>query len=304
MTNKQVKANLLLLLTATLWGFAFVAQKVGADLVRPFTFNAARFFLGAISLLPLLLFQFSKNKNDKMLNSYTLRAGIIVGCVLFLGAGLQQAGIPFTTASKAGFITGLYIVLVPVFGMFFKQKTGANTWVGVMLALVGLYLLSMNENLKMEFGDLLMLCSAFAFTAHILVIDHVTKKVDPLQLSFLQFFTCAILNLVCALFMEEIVLSDIVNAGIPILYGGVLSVGVAYTLQVVAQKNAKASHAAILMSMESVFSCIGGVLILRERLNSRGIVGCILIFSAIIISQIKIGKSNHKVAIEENIAGS
>lgn len=294
MTNKQLKANFLLLITAILWGFAFVAQKVGADIVPPFTFNAIRFLLGALSILPLLLFDIKKDriKNNKSKNKffqpYTLKAGMIVGFILFLGAACQQVGMPYTTAAKAGFITGLYIVLVPVFGIFLKHKTGVNTWIGVGLAFIGLYLLSMNESLRMELGDLLMLCSAFAFTAHILLIDHVTKKVDPIQLSFLQFFTCSILNFICSFFMEKMVLSDILRASIPLLYGGVLSVGVAYTLQVIAQKNAKASHAAILMSMESVFSCIGGMLILQERLSKRGIVGCVLLFLAIIISQCKI----------------
>lgn len=293
MTNKQIKANILLLLTATLWGFAFVAQKVGADFVPPFTFNAIRFLLGALSLLPVLLLN-SKNKNitvKKSMDAYTLKLGIIVGCILFLGAGLQQVGMPYTTASKAGFITGLYIVLVPVFGLFLKHKTGLNTWIGVVLAIIGLYLLSINEDFRMEFGDLLMLCSAFAFTAHILVIDSISQKVDSLQLSFLQFFTCSILNFICSFFLEDMVFTDIINASIPLLYGGVLSVGVAYTLQVVAQKHAKASHAAILMSMEAVFSCIGGMLILSERLSRRGIVGCILLFLAILISSRKTAAS-------------
>lgn len=296
MTNRQIKANALLFLTATIWGFAFVAQKIGAEYVGAFTFNGIRFFLGGISLLPLLLRKkkeqegIIKDTCHKETIKYTIKAGIIAGIILFLGAGVQQYGMPYTTAAKAGFITGLYIVLVPVLGIFLKHKVGINTWIGVTLALVGLYMLSINEGFTMEFGDLLMLFSSIAFTVHILLIDHVTKRVDPILLSCIQFITCAVFSFIIAILSENISLENIGKAGIPILYGGLLSVGVAYTLQVVAQKDAKPSHAAILMSMESVVSCIGGMLILNERLNGRGIIGSILIFSAIIVSQLRFGK--------------
>lgn len=293
MTKEQIKANTLLLLTAAIWGFAFVAQKVGAEYISAFSFNGIRFFLGGISLLPILWLNRHKEKkadiNDtkgKVSFFYSLKAGICLGVILYLGAGLQQLGMEHTTAAKAGFITGLYIVLVPVFGIFLKQKTNINTWIGVGIAVIGLYLLSINKGFQMEKGDFLVLLCSIAFTIHILAIDYFSKRIHSIVLSCIQFITCAILNGITAVFVESVTFDDIQKAIIPILYGGFLSVGVAYTLQVVAQKNAKPSHAAILMSMESVFSCIGGILILREGLSTRGVIGCVLIFSAIIISQI------------------
>lgn len=286
--NKQMKANLLLLLTAAIWGMAFVAQKVGAEYVSAFTFNGIRFLLGAVSLLPIIAIRKKEQgTKDKSVFRNTIKAGLIAGIILFLASGLQQMGMSYTSASKAGFITGLYIVLVPVAGIFLKQKTGLNTWLGVFLALIGLYLLSINEGFTIEFGDFLVLCCAIAFTFHILVIDHATKIVDSIQLSCIQFFTCSALNLIIALVTEDFSSQQIDKAWIPILYGGLFSVGIAYTLQAVAQKDAKPSHAAILMSMESVFSCLGGMIILGERLSLRGAVGCVLIFAAIILSQVK-----------------
>lgn len=291
MNKKQLKANVLLLLAAMIWGFGFVAQKLGADHVGAFTFNAIRFILGALFLLPFLLLQKRRQSKetedeDQRSFSYTLKGGILVGSFLFLGAFLQQLGMAYTTASKAGFLVSLYIVLVPVLGFFLKQKTGINIWVGVILALVGLYLLSINENFTMELGDLLMILSAFAYAAQILMVGAVTKYVNPIKLSFIQFLTGASLNFVGALIFENISFVGIGKAGIAILYSGLLSIGVANTLQVVAQKDAEPAHTAILMSMESVFSCIGGMIILHERLNGRGTLGCIIIFSAIIVSQL------------------
>lgn len=286
--NKQMKANLLLLLTAAIWGMAFVAQKVGAEYVSAFTFNGIRFLLGAVSLLPIIAIRKKEQGTmDKRVFRNTVKTGMIAGTILFLASGLQQMGMSYTSASKAGFITGLYIVLVPLAGIFLKQKTGLNTWLGVFLALIGLYLLSINEGFTIEFGDFLILCCAIAFTFHILVIDHATKIIDSIQLSCIQFFTCSALNLIIALTTEDFGSQQIEKAWIPILYGGLFSVGIAYTLQAVAQKDAKPSHAAILMSMESVFSCIGGMMILGERLSLRGAVGCVLIFAAIILSQVK-----------------
>lgn len=301
MTKEQIKANALLLLTAAIWGFAFVAQKIGAEYINAFSFNGIRFFLGGISLLPFLWLSLRKERKtgiiavkEKVSFIYSLKAGICLGVILYLGAGLQQMGMEYTTAAKAGFITGLYIVLVPVFGIFLKQKTNINTWFGVGIAVIGLYLLSINKGFQMENGDFLVLLCSIAFSIHILAIDYFSKRIQPMVLSCIQFLTCAILNGITAVFVENITFVDIQKAIIPILYGGFLSVGVAYTLQVVAQKNAKPSHAAILMSMESVFSCIGGILILKEGLSARGVLGCILIFSAIIISQINFSPKKAK----------
>ncbi len=292
MTKIQLKANMLLLLTAAIWGLAFVAQKVGAEHVGAFTFNGIRFALGSISLVPLILF-FNKKKgkldenSDESSLKPTIKAGIIAGCALFIATSLQQMGVMDTTAGKAGFITGLYMVIVPLLGLFLKQKVNKSTWIGIVIAVIGLYLLSINEDFSISKGDLLVLIGTVGWAVHILLIDNFTKKIDPIKLSSIQFATCSILSLVMAIIFEDINMVDISAAIVPILYGGLLSVGVAYTLQVVAQKNAKPSHAAILLSMESVFGAIGGAMFLGERIGARGLAGCFLIFIAIIISQLK-----------------
>ena len=295
MNKQELKSSLLLLLAAAIWGFAFVAQRVGAKYLGSFTFNGLRFALGSISLIPLIIY-FSKNPNedskeDKHWNS-AMPAGIVAGCVLFCAASLQQVGIIYTSAGKAGFITGLYIVLVPIFGIALKQRTNLNTWLGAILAVIGLYLLSVNDNFSIAKGDLLEIAGAVFWAIHILVIDHFTRKVDALKLSFVQFATCSILSLTAALIFEKITLTGISQALIPILYGGICSVGIAYTLQVVGQKHAKPSHAAIVLSMESVFASIGGLIILHENLGIRGYLGCALMLSGMLISQLKSNKSN------------
>ncbi|WP_346913948.1 DMT family transporter [Clostridium sp.] len=294
MTKTQLKANSLLLLTAAIWGLAFVAQKVGAEHVGAFTFNGIRFALGSISLIPLILFLNRKKmknavneNNDEGSLKHTVKAGIIVGCALFIATSLQQMGVMETTAGKAGFITGLYMVIVPILGLFLKQRVNKSTWIGIVIAIIGLYLLSINEDFSISKGDLLVLIGSIGWAVHILLIDNFTKRIDPLMLSCVQFATCSILSLVMAIIFEDINMVGISGAMVPILYGGLLSVGVAYTLQVVAQKNAKPSHAAILLSMESVFGAIGGAMFLGERIGTRGLVGCVLIFIAIIISQLK-----------------
>ncbi|WP_346940818.1 DMT family transporter [uncultured Clostridium sp.] len=294
MTKTQLKANILLLLTAAIWGLAFVAQKVGAEHVGAFTFNGIRFALGSISLIPLILFLNRKKvknevneNNDEGSLKHTVKAGIIVGCALFIATSLQQMGVMETTAGKAGFITGLYMVIVPILGLFLKQRVNKSTWIGIVIAIIGLYLLSINEDFSISKGDLLVLIGSIGWAVHILLIDKFTKRIDPLMLSCVQFATCSILSLVMAIIFEDINMAGISGAMVPILYGGLLSVGVAYTLQVVAQKNAKPSHAAILLSMESVFGALGGAMFLGERIGTRGLVGCVLIFIAIIISQLK-----------------
>lgn len=305
MTKTQLKANILLLLTAAIWGLAFVAQKVGAEHVGAFTYNGIRFALGSISLIPLILFLNKKKgeneetkNNDRDSLKLTVKAGIIAGCALFIATSLQQMGVMGTTAGKAGFITGLYMVIVPILGLFLKQKVNKSTWIGIVIAIIGLYLLSINEDFSISNGDLLVLIGSVGWAVHILLIDNFTKKIDPLKLSSVQFATCSILSLVMAIIFEDINMVGISGAMVSILYGGLLSVGVAYTLQVVAQKNAKPSHAAILLSMESVFGALGGAMFLGERIGARGLVGCILIFIAIIISQLKPSEKGSKDMVE------
>lgn len=300
--NKRIAANMLLLLTAAIWGFAFVAQRAGSQYVGAFTFNGVRFALGAVSLLPLIIYFDIRRKNgagDDSNSSVsfkgTIVSGVLLGTVLFVAATLQQIGIIYTTAGKASFITGLYMVLVPVIGIFLKHKIGRNSWIGVGLAVIGLYLLSVNRNFSIGYGDLLEVIGAVFWAVHILVIDNFSKKVDPLKLSSIQFATCSLLSLITALVFEPLSMDSLLNASVPILYGGLLSVGVAYTLQVVAQKDAKPSHAAIILSMESVFGAIGGALLLGEGMSLRGYIGCALILGGILVSQIRFSQKQQNV---------
>lgn len=305
MNSKHLRANTLLFITAAIWGFAFVAQRIGSQYVGAFTFNGIRFALGSLSLVPLIIYFDRKKKRDAAIESstsattkQTIIAGLIVGSVLYIGATLQQVGLIYTTAGKAGFITGLYMVIVPLIGIFLKQRVEKNAWAGVGLAVIGLYLLSVNENFTISYGDFLELIGSVFWAVHILVIDHFTKKVDALKLSSIQFATCSILSLVTALLFEQITVSGISGALTSILYGGLLSVGIAYTLQVVAQKDAKPSHAAIILSMESVFGALGGALMLGESMSTRGYLGCALILVGIILSQIKFTPAIQKTSAD------
>ncbi len=295
MKNQEMKSNVLLMMTAAIWGFAFVAQRVGMQYVGAFTFNGVRFALGSISLVPLLIY-FKKKKTaepaEETTSASALVPGIIAGSILFLGASFQQIGLAYTSAGKAAFITGLYIVLVPLFGIFLKHRIRFGTWAGVALAVVGLYFLSVNEDFSIAKGDFLEIIGAFFWASHILAIDYFTKKVDALKLSFVQFAACAVLSMAAALIFEDISISGLNQALIPILYGGLFSVGIAYTLQVVGQKHAKPSHAAIILSMETVFAAIGGALLLSENLGGRGYLGCALMFAGMLLTQVQsFGKS-------------
>ncbi|HOR85184.1 MAG TPA: DMT family transporter [Bacillota bacterium] len=289
MEKQVLRSNVLLMITAAIWGFAFVAQRVGAQYVGAFTFSGVRFALGSISLIPLLIY--SKRKRaaiptGEIPMESALIPGIIAGFILFFGASLQQIGLIYTTAGKAAFITGLYIVLVPLFGIFLKHSIQLNTWFGVVLAVVGLYFLSVNEDFSIAKGDLFELAGAFFWASHILVIDQFVKKVDPYKFSFIQFATCSVLSLAAAIFFEDISMDGLSKAIIPILYGGIFSAGVAYTLQAVGQRHAKPSHAAIILSMESVFAALGGALLLNENLGLRGYLGCALMFAGMILTQV------------------
>jgi drug/metabolite transporter (DMT)-like permease len=285
-----MKSNLLLLLTAVIWGFAFVAQRAGMEFIGPFTFNTARFALGSLSLIPLLLInqkrKFEKEKflplNDKKL----LYGGLAAGTVLFLGATFQQGGLVYTDAGKAGFITGFYVILVPILGLFIKQETSLLTWLGAVVAIVGLYFLSVNETFDINVGDVLVLIGAFFWAIQILVIGYYSTKVDPFQLAFSQFVVCAVFSFVAALITETIVLQNVLLAYLPILYAGLFSVGIAFTIQVVAQREAHPANAAIIMSLEALFAVIGGWMILNESIPVRGLIGCLLMLIGMILSQL------------------
>ncbi len=303
MNTKDVKSVLILLLTAAIWGFAFVAQRVGMQHVGAFTFNGVRFALGSLSLLPVIYFFGRKAKAEntgiqEVINyektdlKTTISSGILAGSVLFIAASLQQVGLIYTTAGKAGFITSLYIVLVPILGIFLKQKTHFTTWIGALTSVVGLYLLSINESLSIEFGDLLEIIGAFFWAVHIQLIDRFVKNVDAIKLSCVQFATCSVLSLIVALIFEDVSIVGLSDALIPILYGGIMSAGVAYTLQAIGQKYAKPSHAAIALSMESVFAAIGGALLLDERLPVKGYAGCGLMLLGMLVAQSENFKKN------------
>lgn len=254
----KIKSTSLLFLTAIIWGFAFVAQRVGADYVGAFTFNGVRFLLGAISLIPVILI-FEKEKFDKNKFKNTVITGILAGVILFIASSLQQFGIVFTgSAGKAGFLTGLYIVLVPLIRFVMGKKTSILTFFGAVFAVIGLFFLCMTgDKITFGIGDIVLIIGAVFWAAHILVIDKFVNMVSALKFSMVQFLTCGILGIIFALFTETIEVSAIKQAGIPILYGGLMSVGVAYTCQILGQKKADPTFASIIFSTESVFSAIG-----------------------------------------------
>ncbi len=290
MKTQTLKSNSLLFVSAMIWGFAFVAQRAGMEHVGPFMFNAARFALGGISLIPLLLFNRNRAPSEKTPPPAAGRAiisgGILAGLALFMGISFQQLGIVHTTAGKAGFITGLYVVVVPILGLIWKQSPGSGTWFGAVCAVVGLYFLSFTESFTMSFGDLLVLIGMFFWALHVHVIDYYTTRIDSIQLAFMQFVLCAMLSFIISLFVEVTTFQGVIDAAIPILYAGVLSVGVAFTLQVVAQREAHPAHAAIILSLEAVFAVLGGWLILGETLALRGFVGCAFMLVGMLLSQL------------------
>jgi len=289
--GRVIANDSLLLLTALIWGVAFVAQRVGMENVGPFTYNAVRFALGSLALVPLIL---ARRRPDPVGRDGAhpapgispLRAGLIAGVVLVFGASLQQAGLVSTSAGKAGFITGLYVVLVPLSGLLWRQRAGWSAWAGAALCLVGLFLLSVTSSFTLERGDLLVLTGSLFWTAHVQVVGWLSPRTDPLRLAAVQFAVCSLASAGAALLWEGPRLPSIMNAAVPILYGGLLSVGIAYTLQVVAQKHAPPAHAAILLSLETVFAALGGGLLLGERLGARGSAGCALMFAGMVVSQV------------------
>ena len=292
--SKTLKAELLLLLAAVIWGFAFVAQRVGMEHVGPFTYNGARFLLGALSLLPVLLLVGRRSAPPVRPGAWrpSLAGGLLAGLILFAGASLQQVGIVHTTAGKAGFITGLYVVIVPLLGLLWGHRTPWSTWIGAALAVAGLYLLTLTDDLTVAEGDGLVLVGAFFWAGHVLVIGWLSgRRVEPVLLACLQFIVCAVLSLAVAVAIEPITADGLRGGALPILYGGLLSVGVAFTLQVVAQRDAPPAHAAIILSLETGFAALGGWLLLNESLSGRGLIGCALMFAGMLLSQLGLGKA-------------
>ncbi|MCF0122844.1 MAG: DMT family transporter [Ruminiclostridium sp.] len=292
MKNLPPKNLGLLFLTAFIWGTAFVAQAVGMDHIGPFAFNAARSFVGGVALIPVVLL-FNRFKSQERLQKeranrrILIIGGICCGIALGVASMLQQVGIKYTTVGKAGFVTALYIVIVPILGLFFRKKVGPKLWVSVIIAIVGLYLLCMTESLSLQKGDFLVLLCAFCFSVHIMVIDHFSPKVDGVQMSCIQFFVAGILSSVGMLAVEGAPEPHaVLISWMPILYAGVLSSGVAYTLQIIGQKGVNPTIASLVMSLESVISVLAGWIILGQSMSSREIFGCVLMFAAIVLAQL------------------
>lgn len=294
--NKFVlRQSLLLLLTATIWGIAFVAQSVGMDYIGPFTFNAVRNLIGAVVLIPCI----GALKKPGSVNDHVdgqeaekghrtlLLGGVSCGVLLFVASNLQQLGIQYTTVGKAGFITAMYIVLVPILGVFLKKKVGGRVWAAVVIAVAGLYMLCMTDgSFSLQKGDLLVLACALAFSVHILTVDYFAPKVDGVKMSCIQFFVCGVLSGIFMFLFEAPDMALILQAWVPVLYAGVLSCGVAYTLQILGQKGMNPTVASLILSLESVVSVIAGWAILDQKLTGRELLGCALMFGAIILVQL------------------
>ena len=285
--NKKLRGNLLLVLTAFIWGVAFVAQTVGMDYVGPFTFGFTRYILGGCVLIPVIIVLDRISGASEAEDKRTLFiGGACCGIALFVGSTLQQFGILYTTAGKAGFITALYIVIVPFLGIFMGKMAGKRLWASVFLVAAGMYFLCINEEFRIGRGELLVFLCAFAFAGHILVIDHFSEKVNGVKMSCVQFFVCGILSAVGMLLFETPSAAAVTGAWIPILYAGVMSSGVAYTLQIVAQKDTDPTVASLIMSLESVFAVLAGWVLLGQKLSLKEILGCVLAFAGIILAQL------------------
>jgi len=279
-------AIVMLWVTAAIWGFAFVAQRAGMEFIGPFTFNGIRFLLGSASLLPLILWMKHKQGSPSPKAGNIVKGGLLAGIVLFIGASLQQAGMVYTEAGKAGFITGFYVILVPLIGIFIGQHITKLLWTGALIALLGLYLLTINGPFVLQKGDLLILLSAFFWAMHVQIINKLVDTHAALPLSAFQFAVCGVLSLATGFAFETITMDAILLAIWPLLYGGLMSVGIAYTLQVVAQQHVHPAYASIILSFETVFAVIGGWLLLGELLSVRNLAGCLLMLAGIVIVQV------------------
>ena len=286
----KLKNALILALTAFIWGTAFVAQSVGMDHLGPFTFNGVRNFIGGIALLPciVLLQRIDGNRMDQTggTKKDLFTGGIVCGLCLFAASSLQQIGLQYTTTGKAGFITAFYIVLVPVLGIFLKKRIGIKVWTAVVLAIIGLYFLCITEKMTIGQGDVLIFVCALIFAVHIMVIDYFSPRVDGVKMSCIQFFVCGIASLIPMFMLETPTLERILLSMGPLLYAGVLSSGVAYTLQIIGQKNVNPAIASLILSLESCFAVLAGWIILGQKLSVRESIGCVLMFSAIILAQL------------------
>lgn len=309
MNKRKILANVLLLIAAVVWGFAFVQQEMAAKYVDTFTVNALRSFVAVIALMPLIIFTSVKTKRPilektKADRKLLIKAGVMCGTLLFISANLQQYGISLypegaATSARSGFITALYVVLVPICGLMFKRKPSITVWISVVVATFGLYLLCGSEGLSgIYLGDLVVLCCALSFSFQILCVDHFIDRVDGVKLSAVQFLTCGVLSLVGMLILERPPIENIFESAKYIIYLGVVSSGVGYTLQILGQKYSdNPTVASIIMSLESVFAAIGGWMILDKSLSTIEILGCVTVFAAIVLAQIPIKKRQKKIKV-------
>ena len=279
-------ANSLLLITAAIWGLGFVAQVVGMNYLSPFAFIGARFLLGAASLLPLVIFFYYRNWLPQSSFRTVCIGSLVLGIILFAAGSLQQVGIVYSNASNAGFITGLYMVLVPIIGLALKLRPGLNAWIGTLLAVIGLFLLSVKADFTIGYGDTLLLIGAVGWALHILAIDHYASRAAPLLLALGQFIVCGALAAGVSVVWETTTWEQLSAATNVLIYAGVITVGVAYTLQVIAQERADPTHAAIILSLEAVFGALGGYLFLQEQLTPRELWGCTLMLAGMLVSQV------------------
>ena len=296
MNKYQIRNSLLLLLTATIWGVAFVAQSVGMDYVGPFTFLCVRSVIGGLVLIPYILLtqradqaKMTRNRTEeeeKKEKKTLILGGCLCGTALCVASLFQQFGILYTTVGKAGFITAFYIIIVPVAGLLFGRRCGLNVWLGVALAVAGLYFLCITETLYLKQGDVLVFICAIFFSVQIMLVDHFAPKVDCVKMACIQFFVCGILSGVGMFIWEQPTIVDILAAWQPILYAGVLSSGVGYPLQIVGQKGLNPTVASLIMSLESVISVLAGLILLHQSLSGREALGCVLMFAAIVLAQL------------------
>ncbi|MBE5872250.1 MAG: DMT family transporter [Lachnospiraceae bacterium] len=294
MKNKKLMGDALLLLTAFIWGTAFVFQRAGMETIEPITFNAARMFLAAV-VVGFVAFGMGRkekkdtaDKTEKQRDKDCLTGGICCGCVLAIASILQQTGLVYTTAGKAGFITAMYMLLVPVISfVFLKRKNTWLVWCAVLLGVTGMYFLCITEEFRLSRGDTLVGLCALFFSLHILCCDHFAQKADPVRISAIQFATAALISAVAAGIVEEPDIGKLLSALGAIVYCGIVSGGIGYTLQITAQKYTEPATASLLMSMESVFAVIAGAIVLREQMSKRELIGCLLMFAAILLVQIR-----------------
>lgn len=297
MKSQKLKGNLILLLTSLIWGTSFIAQSKGVELISPMAFNGIRSILGAVVLLPVI-FALDLGKKKKgiqvlKVDKTLIIGGIICGICLCIASTLQTAGMVYTSPGKSGFITALYMMIVPIIGLFYGKKTQPVIWLSVLMALIGLYLMCIDSSLVINKGDVLTFFCAIVFAFHILAIDYFSPKVDGVKLAALQFFVCGMINMVCVFLFEEPKLKPILDCWLSIGYSGIFSCGIAYTLQIVGQKYTDPTSASILMSLESVFATLTTVILVAlgwnltgGQLTTREILGCIIMFVAIILVQL------------------